>query len=86
MCLHPTERGLSCFSMRMLDERLQVLIGREQRERLEREAGRRGTSVAALAREAIDLTFPPKMWRRVCRYPAGSVGRPGARYVRPKAE
>jgi hypothetical protein len=40
-------------------ERLQVLIERDQRERLEREAATRGTSVRLLVREAIDLAFPP---------------------------
>jgi hypothetical protein len=50
--------------MSMLKERLQVLIDREQRERLEREATARGTSVATLVREAIDLTFPPAQPRR----------------------
>lgn len=45
--------------MSMFPERLQVLIGVEQRERLEREARARGTSVATLVREAIDLSFPP---------------------------
>lgn len=39
-------------------ERLQVLIESEQRQRLEREAAARGTSVATLVREAIDLAFP----------------------------
>jgi hypothetical protein len=50
--------------MSMLTERLQVLIGVEQRARLEREAAARGTSVATLVREAIDLTFPPAHARR----------------------
>lgn len=50
--------------MSMLKERLQVLIEREQRQRLEREAALRGTSVATLVREAIDLTFPPTLPRR----------------------
>lgn len=50
--------------MSMLKERLQVLIDTEQRERLEREAAERGTSVASLVREAIDLTFPSSMTRR----------------------
>jgi hypothetical protein len=45
--------------MLMLSERLQVLIGRDQRTRLEREAARRGTSVATLVREAIDQVYPP---------------------------
>jgi len=42
-------------------ERLQVLIESEQRRRLEREAATRGTSVATLVREAIDLAFPVGM-------------------------
>jgi hypothetical protein len=50
--------------MSMLKERLQVLIGVEQRVRLEREAASRGTSVATLVREAIDLTFPPTHMRK----------------------
>ena len=53
-----------CYSMSMLKERLQVLIGVEQRQRLEREAAARGTSVATLVREAIDLTFPPAHLRK----------------------
>jgi hypothetical protein len=48
----------------MLTERLQVLIGREQRQRLEREAARRGTSIATLVREALDQAFPPTAMRR----------------------
>lgn len=50
--------------MSMLKERLQVLINVEQRQRLEREAASRGTSVATLVREAIDLAFPPTLDRR----------------------
>ncbi len=50
--------------MSMLSERLQVLIGAEQRERLEAEAKARGTSVAVLVREAIDLAFPATTRRR----------------------
>jgi hypothetical protein len=45
-------------------ERLQVLIERDQRERLEREAAARGASVATLVREAIDLAFPASGSRR----------------------
>ena len=37
---------------------MQVLIGRDQRTRLEAIARRRGTSVATLVREAIDRSFP----------------------------
>jgi predicted DNA-binding protein len=40
--------------MSMLRERLQVLVSEEQRQRLETEAARRGTSVATVVREAID--------------------------------
>ncbi len=38
----------------MFTERMQVLISREQRRRLEAEARRRRSSVGALIREAID--------------------------------
>jgi len=38
----------------MLTKRLQILVSPEQRKRLEAEAGRRGTSVAAVIREAVD--------------------------------
>jgi hypothetical protein len=48
----------------MLKERLQVLIGVDQRQRLEHEATARGASVATLVREAIDLTFPPTHRRK----------------------
>ena len=44
--------------MSMLNERLQVLIRTEQRVRLEHLAEQRGTSVATLVREAIDLAYP----------------------------
>ena len=45
--------------MCMLNERLQILIRPEQRRRLEDEARRRGTSVAALVREAVDARYGP---------------------------
>ena len=38
----------------MFSERLQILVSPEQRKRLEEEAGRRGTSVSGLIREAVD--------------------------------
>lgn len=50
--------------MSMLTERLQVLIGVDQRERLERLAAQRKTSVATLVREAIDLAYPSASPRR----------------------
>jgi hypothetical protein len=43
----------------MLNERLQILIRPDQRKRLEAEARIRGTSVAALVREAVDARFGP---------------------------
>ena len=45
------------YAMRMLRERLQILVSTEQRRRLETEAKRRGTSVASLIREAVDAQF-----------------------------
>lgn len=41
--------------MCMFSERLQILVSPEQRRRLEAEARRRGTSVAALIRESVDV-------------------------------
>lgn len=42
------------YRMRMFSERLQILISKEQRRRLESEAKRRDASVASVIREAID--------------------------------
>lgn len=53
--------------MNMFTERLQVLIDHDQRTRLEATAQARGTSVATVVREAIDLALP-----------AGSEGRRSA--------
>lgn len=44
--------------MSMKAARLQILIEGAQRERLVRVAAARGTSVATVVREAIDLAFP----------------------------
>jgi len=41
----------------VLKERLQVLMTKEQRRRLEAEAASRGTSVGSLIREAVDARF-----------------------------
>jgi len=38
----------------MYSERIQLLVSKEQRRRLEQEARRRGTSVAAVVRDAVD--------------------------------
>lgn len=43
----------------MYAERLQLLLTKEQRQRLDEEARRSGSSVAALVREAIDRHFKP---------------------------
>ena len=43
--------------MRMLDQRLQVLVTREQRRRLEEEARRTGSSVGAVIREAVERRY-----------------------------
>lgn len=41
----------------MYSERIQLLISPEQRRRLEQEAKRRGTSIAAVVRDAVDSTL-----------------------------
>ncbi len=46
--------------MSMYEVRTQVLLSRDQRERLERLAAERGVSVGALIREAIDRYLPPR--------------------------
>jgi len=45
--------------MCMFSERLQILISPDQRRRLEAEAARRGMSVGALIREAVDVHLGP---------------------------
>ncbi|MDQ3305791.1 MAG: antitoxin [Actinomycetota bacterium] len=42
----------------MLTRRLQVLVDEARYERLVRQASTRGTSIAALVREAIDSRYP----------------------------
>ncbi|MBK5220401.1 MAG: hypothetical protein JJE35_11545 [Thermoleophilia bacterium] len=39
----------------MYSERLQILVSKEQRRRLEREAKRRGSSVASVIRDAVEV-------------------------------
>lgn len=45
--------------MRMLSHRLQILLDEERYGRLSGEARRRGVSIGALIREAIDAQFAP---------------------------
>jgi len=45
------------YALHMLKERLQILVRPDQRQRLEAEARRRGCSVGALIREAVDANF-----------------------------
>ena len=45
--------------MAVVTRRLQLLLDEDRPTRLAQEAERRGTSIAALIREAIDSTFPP---------------------------
>lgn len=44
--------------MATMTRRLQILMDERRVSRLERLADRRGTSVAALLREAVDLAYP----------------------------
>jgi hypothetical protein len=41
----------------MLEKRLQILVTTQQRRRLESEAKRRGVSIGALIREALDARY-----------------------------
>lgn len=42
------------YALHMYSERLQILVSKEQRRRLEAEAGRRKASVASVIRDAVD--------------------------------
>lgn len=42
------------YLMRMYTERLQILVSKDQRRQLEREAKRRGSSVASVIRGAVE--------------------------------
>lgn len=45
--------------MAVLTQRMQLLLDEDRLARITQEAERRGSSVAALVREAIDASFPP---------------------------
>lgn len=47
-------RPADVYLMRMYSERLQILVSKEQRRRLEREARRRNSSVASVIRDAVE--------------------------------
>lgn len=66
----------------MLKERLQILVTAEQRRLLEAEAGRTGTSVAALIRAAIDQRYGT-ISREDRRRAVEEIGRMKGRYVEP---
>lgn len=52
------------MSMSKLNRRLQVLLDEERFDRLEREAARRGSSVATVVREAVDRLLAEETDRR----------------------
>jgi hypothetical protein len=49
--------GAYVYALHMLNERLQILITKQQRVRLEAEARQRNVSVGRLIREAIDANY-----------------------------
>jgi hypothetical protein len=50
----PRSGNADVYLMSMFTERLQILVSKEQRRRLEREAKRRNSSVASVIRDAVD--------------------------------
>jgi hypothetical protein len=67
----------------MMTHRLHVLLDDERWRRLETEAERRGTAMASLVREAIDLAFPARdeehrrqAWETILRAPLMPVPGP----------
>lgn len=69
--------------MCMLTERLQILLSREQRRRLETAARLRGTSVGAFIREAIDARLGQAPRERRLRAVAEMRAARGGRFVPP---
>ena len=67
----------------MFTERLQVLMSREQRRRLEAEAKRRHSSVGALIREAIDTRGAGATPEERSRAVAEIKGMRGGRFLSP---
>jgi len=56
MCL--ADITYTCYSMCMLERRLQILIDEARYRRVAAEAKHRGVSVASIIREAIDRALP----------------------------
>jgi hypothetical protein len=52
--IKPAASTAHVYALRMYSERLQILISKEQRRRLETEAKRRKASVASVIRDAVD--------------------------------
>lgn len=71
--------------MCMLKQRLQLLVTREQRRRLEAEARRRRTSVGAVIREAIDERLGGAAPEQRVRAVAEIRAMTGGRYLPPEA-
>jgi hypothetical protein len=69
----------------MLNERLQLLITRDQRRRLEAEARRRRTSVGAVIRQAIDERLGGAAPEQRVRAVAEIRAMTGGRYLPPDA-
>ena len=69
----------------MFTERMQVLLSREQRRRLEAEAKRRRSSVGALIREAIDTRGAGATPEERSRAIAEIKGMRGGRFLSPRA-
>ena len=53
-----------CYSMLMLNRRLQVLLDEDRYARLEQEAAARRVSVATIVREIIDKSLPSTSFER----------------------
>lgn len=68
----------------MLKERLQILVDRDQRRRLNAEAKRRGVSVGSVVREAIDHSIGGTPRARRVEAVAEMRRAPAVRYVAPE--
>jgi len=73
------------YAMRMLSERIQLLIDRDRRRRLEAEARRRRMSVGAVIREAIDARLAGAAPEQRVRAIAEMRAMTGGRYLPPDA-